>query len=86
MDALRKHIQTFPDHQRAKHIDQLIQIFQQNNLPPIAQAFSTLKNCYPAFPFFKPEREFREYLAWSDLYGFDHHPLVRQLAQRFGAS
>jgi hypothetical protein len=86
MDALRKHIDSLPEPQRRARVNEFIQIFQQNNLPPIAQAFTGLKNCYPAFPFFKPEREFREYLAWSDLYGYDYHPLVRQLAQRFGAS
>lgn len=85
MDALRKHIDSFPEPQRRAQVDQFIQTFQQNNLPPIAVAFTTLKNCYPAVPFFKPEREFREYLAWSDLYAYDHHPLVRQLAQRFPA-
>ena len=85
MDALRKHIESFPEYQRRIHIEQFIQTFQQNNVPPIAMAFATLKNCYPTFPFFKPERQFREYLAWSDLYVYDHHPLVRQLAQRFPA-
>jgi hypothetical protein len=85
MDALRKHLSSLPEPQRRLQLDQYIQVFQQNNVPPIAHAFATLKNCYPAFPFFKPEREFREYLAWVDLYAYDHHPLVRQLAQRFPA-
>jgi hypothetical protein len=86
MDALRKHIDSLPEPQRRVQIDQFIQLFQQHNVPPIAQAFSALKNCYPVFPFFKPERQFREYLAWCDLYDYNHHPIVRQLAQRFGGS
>jgi hypothetical protein len=35
-----------------------------------------LKNCYPSFPFFKNDEEFRVYLAWLRIYDLPPHPVM----------
>ena len=68
---------TIPE--RKAKLDQITGFLRQQNAPVEADAFQTLRCCYPSFPLSSNERVFQEYLAWGEIAQYQNHPVVRHI-------
>ena len=62
--------------EKVKKLEEIVHLFRSNQAHQHADAFYDLKNCYPSFPFFKSDMEFRVYLAWLRIYELPPHPVL----------
>jgi hypothetical protein len=79
MDTFCANFRAMPYDARRAKLDQILAFVRSQNAPEIANAFQELRNCYPVFPLFRTEREFREYLAWGELISHANHPMVHHI-------
>lgn len=65
--------------ERKNKLDQITMFLRQQNAPVEADAFQTLRCCYPTFPLSANERAFQEYIAWGEITKVQDHPTVRHI-------
>jgi len=65
--------------ERKAKLDQITMFLRQQNAHAEAEAFQTLRACYPAFALSSNERAFQEYFAWAEIAGVSGHPAVKHI-------
>ena len=68
---------SIPD--RKAKLDQITMFLRQQNAHVEAEAFQTLKACYPTFALSSNERAFQEHFAWIEIAGVSAHPAVNHV-------
>jgi hypothetical protein len=71
---------SIPD--RKAKLDQITMFLRQQNAHVEAEAFQTLKACYPTFALSSNERAFQEHFAWIEIAGVAGHPAVNHVIQQ----
>jgi len=71
---------SIPD--RKAKLDQITMFLRQQNAHVEAEAFQTLKACYPTFALSSNERAFQEHFAWCEIAGVAAHPAVNHVIQQ----
>jgi hypothetical protein len=65
--------------ERKAKLGQIIMFLRQQNAHAEAEAFQTLKACYPTFALSTNERVFQEHFAWVEIAGVAGHPAVNHV-------
>lgn len=76
MEQFYERFRQYDRNVKVQKLEQIVQLFRSNQAHQHADAFYDLKNCYPSFPLFKSEMEFRVYLAWLRIYDLPPHPVL----------
>ena len=79
MDEFKQKIDIVDSQIRKTVLKNVIGFLRQNNQNEIADAFYDILSCYPEIPFSKEQREFRLFMAWSNLEKYERNHLVRQI-------
>jgi hypothetical protein len=64
---------------RKAKLDQIVAFLRQQNAHAEADAFQTLRACYPQFALSSNERAFQEYFAWAEIAKVAGHPAVHHI-------
>ena len=65
--------------ERKAKLEQIIMFLRNQNAHVEAEAFQTLKACYPTFALSSNERAFQEHFAWIEIAGVAAHPAVNHV-------
>jgi hypothetical protein len=76
MEQFYERFRQYDRNVKVQKLEQIVQLFRSNLAHQHADAFYDLINCYPSFPFFKSDMEFRVYLAWLRIYELPPHPVL----------
>jgi hypothetical protein len=80
MDQFFGRLKQLPIDQRRAKIDHILNFLKGNPaFHRFVPYFEELRYCYPSFPFFKPEEEFRVYLATCKMAEISEHPALQQV-------
>jgi hypothetical protein len=79
METFQTNFKALDHTQRRAKLDQILGFLRQHNAHAQAEAFQSLRGCYPKFPLSKSEREFQEYLAWCEIAEHSGHRIVQHI-------
>jgi uncharacterized FlgJ-related protein len=65
--------------ERKAKLEQITMFLRQQNAHVEAEAFQTLKACYPTFALSSNERAFQEHFAWCEIADVAGHPAVKHV-------
>jgi len=82
MEQFAANFKALPIPQRKAKLEQITMFLRQQNAHVEAEAFQTLKACYPTFALSINERVFQEYFAWSEIANVASHPAVNHVIQQ----
>ena len=68
--------------ERKAKLEQITMFLRQQNAHVEAEAFQTLKACYPTFALSSNERAFQGHFAWCEIAGVAAHPAVNHVIQQ----